>query len=55
MVCVSWIVDPEPKALSVFELQADTTTPVAEFGADDQFGRPMFPGLELDGEKIFAS
>ena len=50
-----WVVDPEPRTLSIFELQSDTETPVAAFGQDDQFERPMFPGLKFEGEKVFAS
>ena len=49
-----WIVLPEAKRVDVFDLKANSETPVASHSLGEIFRSPLFPELEISTDKIFA-
>lgn len=48
-----WLVDPDTKMIHVYLLQEDPETPTASYSARQSFTSPHFPGLKINGQKIF--
>lgn len=50
-----WIVDPQRESVQVFRRRADRYRLAAEHGTGGRLTTPIFPGLEIPLEEIFAS
>jgi Uma2 family endonuclease len=48
-----WLIDPDTQTVQVFYLQREARRPSANFGQDDTFSSPLFPGLKISGRQVF--
>lgn len=48
-----WLVDPDTKTIHVYFLQKDPESPTASYSEKQSFASPHFPGLKINGRKIF--
>lgn len=49
-----WLVYPKAKKMDVFHLENNPETPVASYSLGEKFQSPLFPGLDLSTDAIFA-
>lgn len=48
-----WIIDPEPKTVTVYRFEEDPSAPVLTRTASEKLTSPIFPGLEIDLKRVF--
>src|SRR5437762_677870 len=48
-----WLVDPGLKQIQVFQLDQSSDVPVATYHGNQNFQSPLFPGLDVQLEKVF--
>ena len=49
-----WLVYPEARSVDMYRRAENSETPVNSYSLGETFPSPLFPGLEIQTNKIFA-
>ncbi|CAN5266487.1 Uma2 family endonuclease [soil metagenome] len=48
-----WIIDPEPRQITIYDLASSPDAPVVVHGETDSFSSILMPGLVIDAAEVF--
>jgi Uma2 family endonuclease len=48
-----WIIDPEPQTVTIYRFEENLSEPAATLLETEQLVTPIFPGLEIDLQRVF--